>query len=44
LEQSDFPISSKNVDTIWEDQRVKVLGDVIESGSSKWVYIAYNER
>jgi Tfp pilus assembly protein PilE len=40
----DFPNSSRNGDVIWEDQMVKVLGDVIESGSSKWVHIAYNQR
>jgi Tfp pilus assembly protein PilE len=40
----DFSNTNRNGDVIWEEQMVKVLGDVIESGSSKWVHIAYSKR
>ena len=40
----EYRNTSRNGDLIWEGQMVKVLGDVIESGRSKWVHIAYGNR
>ncbi len=40
----EFPNTSRNGDVIFRNQMVKVIGEVIESGSTKWVHIAYGNR